>query len=322
MTAAEQGQDARPALDPSAVLLVHGVAWVRRRAHLSTTGVEDGVRTLLPLRGRRLGFVTVDAGPFCTGWYGFDAEGGRLLPCPDRAPATSSGQCADCALRDQFRFVHHGHTGGYVPAALERVLAAPHWLYLATFADGYAKIGTAAAHRKQERIDEQGAVLASYVAHAVDGRIVREAEDLVTAELQVPQHRRRAAKVAALVQPAPRARVSARHDETVAQVSALLRRAGLGSGLDPVQEAWVPPGDLGVLAHEPPQGSWVPYPSDLGRGPHGLQVEACAGPAVLARTRSGPDATRHLADLGRLRGRRIVLADVESPDVEVQEPLF
>ncbi|WP_375425407.1 hypothetical protein [uncultured Friedmanniella sp.] len=262
----------------------------------------------------------MSAGPWCTGWYDLDGAGRR--PCPGRRPAVGSRQCADCALRDQFRFVHHGHTGGYVPAALEPVLAAPHLLYLATFADGFTKVGTAAEHRRTGRIDEQGAVLASYVAATTDGRVVREAEDLVTAELDVPQHRRRAAKVAALARPAERARVRTRHAETVQQVSALLARAGLGPGLMPLDEPWTPPSDMGVLAGMPPQGSWVEYPSDLRSGGHGLLVEACAGSAVLARTRPGPDAGRYLVDLGRLTGARIVPGDVDSPETEVQEPLF
>jgi hypothetical protein len=302
------------------VLLVLGVSWPDRRAELRVQEVSTGTTQRLPLLGRRLGFTTVAAGPWCTGWY--DLQGSGHRPCPGQRLAVGSGQCADCALRDQFRFVHHGHLGGYVPAALEPVLAAPHLLYLATFGDGFTKVGTAVEHRRTSRIDEQGPVLASYVAAAADGRVVREAEDLVTAELEVPQHRRRAAKVAALARPADRTRVATRHTETVEQVAALLGRAALGPGLAPIREQWHPPSDMGLLAVPPPQGSWVEYPSDLLTGSHGLLVEACAGPAVLARTRPEADASRYVVDLGRLKGARIVLGDVESPEAEVQEPLF
>lgn len=312
-----------PTLDAAAdagPLLVLGVGWSDRRASLSTTVVATGEPLALPLRGRRLGFTTVSAGPWCTGW--FDVTGGGRRPCPDGRRAVASDRCADCALRDQFRFVHHGHVGGYVPAALEPLLATPHLLYLATFADGFTKVGTAVASRRESRVDEQGPVLAGYVARAADGRLVREAEDLVTAELEVPQHRRRAAKAAALAHPAPRPAVLARHAETVAQVDALLARAGLGPGLTPLAETWSPPAEMGVLADPPPSGSWLDYPHDLLAGPHGLEVEACAGAAVLARTGPEPDALRYLVDLGRLRGARIALGPVRSPDAEVQEPLF
>lgn len=303
-------------------LLVLGVSWPDREARLSVQEVDSGRTHRLPLLGRRLGFTTVAGGPWCTGWYDVRADGGTHRPCPGRRPAVSSGQCADCGLRDQFRFIHHGHVGGYVPAVLEPVLATPHLLYLATFADGFTKVGTAVEHRRTTRIDEQGPVLASYVAAAADGRVVREAEDLVTAELDVPQHRRRAAKVAALARPADPSWVAARHAETVDQVAALLGRAGLGSGLVPVREQWRPPPDMGMLAGPPPRGSWLEYPSDLLVGSHGLLMEACAGPAVLARTRPEADASRYVVDLGRLKGARIVLGDVESPEAEVQEPLF
>jgi hypothetical protein len=302
------------------LLLVLGVSWPDRHAGLRVQQVGSGETSLLPLLGRRLGFTTIDAGPWCTGWY--DVAGGGQRPCPGRRAAVGGGQCADCALRDQFRFVHHGHVGGYVPTVLEPVLAAPHLLYLATFADGFTKVGTAVEHRRTSRLDEQGPVLASYVAAAADGRVVREAEDLVTAELEVPQHRRRAAKVAALARPAERRRVRSRHAETVEQVASLLAHAGLGPRLVPLHEQWSPPPDMGVLAGEPPQGSWVEYPNDLLDGDHGLAVEACAGAAVLARTRPGIDAARYLVDLGRLTGARIVLADVDSADAEFQEPLF
>ncbi|WP_375432626.1 hypothetical protein [uncultured Friedmanniella sp.] len=309
--------------DPD-VLLVLGLSWSERQAALRVSAPPTGAVHRLPLLGCRLGFTTVAPGPYCTGWHDLDPVHGGWRPCRAQRLATTSGQCADCALLDQFRFVHQGHLGGYVPAALEHVLTAPHRLYLATFADGFTKVGTSVEHRRTARIDEQGAVIADYVAAAVDGRLVREAEDLVTAELDVPQHRRRAAKVAALAHPAPRARVVERHAETVAQVAALLDRAGFGPGLVPLQERWAPPAAMGALAAEPPSGSWLDYPHDLRVGAHGLDVEACAGPAVLART--GPDVgagtLRYLVDLGRLTGARIVLGDVTSPEAEVQETLF
>lgn len=309
--------------DPDA-LLVLGVSWSDRVPALRLAAGGSGTVRRLPLLGRRLGFTTVAAGPYCSGWSDLDPVSGGWRPCRDQRLATGSGQCADCALRDQFRFVHSSHLGGYVPTTLEHVLDTPHLLYLATFADGFTKVGTAVEHRRTARIDEQGAVLASYVAAAVDGRIVREAEDLVTAELEVPQHRRRAAKVGALAHPAPRQRVVARHTETVAQVTALLDQAALGPGLTPLQDQWQPPPAMGVLAAEPPAGSWIAYPHDLLAGSHGLVVEAGAGPAVLARTRPGTEAEaiRYVVDLGRLRGARIVLGDVESPEAEVQETLF
>jgi hypothetical protein len=307
---------------PQEDLLVRGVAWSAGRPSLDLTSVRTGSRHQVPLLHRRLGLRITRPGRFCTGWYGFVDGNGRLRPCPDQALATTSTQCEDCALRDQFRFAHQGHVGGYVPAALEPYLASPHWLYIATFADGFSKVGTAAEHRKRDRLDEQGPVLASYVAHADDGRSVRDAEDAVSRELQVPQHRRRAAKVAALARPAPADRVVARHRETVAQASRLLSDTAWGPGLSPVAEEWVPPAAMGALREPPPHGSWVDYPHRLTAGEHGLHVEACAGYAALVRAEAAADALRFLVDLGQLKGRRVVLGAFTSPPAEVQEAMF
>jgi hypothetical protein len=307
---------------PQEDLLVRGVTWSGGRPSLDLTSVRTGSRHEVPLLHRRVGLRVTTPGRFCTGWYGFVDGNGRLHPCPDRALATTSAQCEDCALRDQFRFAHLGHVGGYVPAALEPYLASPHWLYIATFADGFSKVGTASEHRKRDRLDEQGPVLASYIARADDGRLVRDAEDAVSRELQVAQHRRRAAKVAALVRPAPADRVAARHRETVAQASRLVSDTAWGPGLSPVTEEWAAPTAMGALRNLPPHGSWVQYPHRLTAGEHGLRVEACAGYAALVRTEAGPDALRFLADLGELKGRRVTLGAFTSPPAEVQEAMF
>ena len=302
--------------------LVLGVSWVDRRPHLDLRSLRSGQRHRRPLLDRPLGLRVSTPGRFCTGWYGFVDGVGQLLACPSGRRATTSSQCQDCALRDQFRFAHQGHVGGYVPAELEPYLRQPHWLYIATFADGFSKVGTAAEGRKQARLDDQGPALAAYVACAADGRLVREAEDALTRELALPQHRRGAAKAAAVAHPAPADRVAARHAETVAQASRLLTETVWGPGLTVVQEEWRPPAAMGVLRLPPPHGSWVEYPHDLTTGSHGLLGEAGAGAVALARTEEGPDAVPHVVDLSRLKGVRLLLGTYRSPAAEVQEAMF
>jgi hypothetical protein len=311
------------AADPvdSTEQLVLGVSWPDRVPHLDLASVQDFRRSRVPVLGR-LGFRVTADGRYCTGWYGFDDDGGRLWPCPDRHRTSGSRQCADCALRDQFRFAHQGHVGGYVPAELEPYLRQPHWLYVATFADGFSKVGTAAQGRKVARLDDQGPALAAYVAQAADGRLVREAEDALTRELALPQHRRGAAKAVAVAHPAPADRVAARHTETVAQATRLLGETVWGPGLTVAQEEWRPPDAMGVLRRPPPRGSWVEYPHDLALGSHGLRVEACAGAVALARTEEGLDAVAQVVDLSRLKGVRLELGAYRSPAAEVQEAMF
>ena len=302
--------------------IVLGVRWVERRRHLDLARLRSRRPARHPLRDRPLGLRVTTPGRFCTGWYGFVDGVGQLLACPGGRRATTSAQCADCALRDQFRFAHQGHVGGYVPAELEPYLRQPHWLYIATFADGFSKVGTAAEGRKLARLDDQGPALAAYVACAADGRLVREAEDTLTRELSLPQHRRGAAKAAAVAHPAAADRVAARHAETVAQASRLLTDTVWGPGLTVVQEEWPLPAAMGVLRLPPPRGSWVEYPHDLTTGSHGLLVEACAGAVALARTEEGPDAVPHVVDLSRLKGVRLLLGSYRSPAAEVQEAMF
>lgn len=302
--------------------LVLGVSWSERRPHLDLRSLRSGQRHHHPLLDGPLGFRVSTPGRYCTGWYGFVDGVGQLLACPGGRRATTSSQCADCALRDQFRFAHRGHVGGYVPAELEPYLRQPHWLYVATFADGFSKVGTAAQGRKVARLDDQGPALAAYVAQAADGRMVREAEDTLTRELALPQHRRGAAKAAAVAHPATADRVAARHAETVAQASRLLGETVGGPGLTVVQEEWRPPEAMGVLRLPPPRGSWVEYPHDLALGSHGLRVEACAGAVALARTEQGPDAVAQVVDLSRLKGVRLELGAYRSPAAEVQEAMF
>ena len=122
-------------------------------------------------------------------------------PCPVHSAAERGYQCGSCFARDDWRLVHNVHRSGIAPPGLKLYLEQPHWLYIATFADGTSKVGTAADGRKRLRLVEQGAVAARYVARADDGRVVRILEDLVTAEAGLVQAVRAGTKAAALAQP-------------------------------------------------------------------------------------------------------------------------
>ena len=106
-------------------------------------------------------------------------------------------------------------------------LMQQHWLYVATFAGGASKVGTASHLRKWNRLAEQGAVVARYVARAEDGRVVRILEDMVTQEAGLTQQVRSAAKEEALVQPLSRIRLDAINARHAAAVRALLARAAV-----------------------------------------------------------------------------------------------
>jgi hypothetical protein len=151
---------------------------------------------------------------------------------------------------------------------------------------------------------------------------VREAEDLVSRELEVSQHRRRAAKVAGHVHPAPVEWVESRHRETVSQARQLVADTVWSGGVHPVADEWSPPPALGELRDLSRAAARVLYPLDVSTGEHGLLIDACAGSAALARTSSDPEAIRYVVDLGALAGVRLTFGDYSSPATEVQETLF
>lgn len=305
-------------------LLCLGVSWADGAPALDLSDVGTAAAVRVPLLTHRLGYRVATPGRFCTGSSAFVPDENRTarVPCPNRRPAVKSGQCGQCAARDEFKFAHRFHTGGYASPALTRYMAQPHWLYIATFADGSSKVGTAVDQRKRTRLDEQGAIMASYVARAADGKSVRIAEDSVTSQLAVTQYRRRNAKTAALASPAPHDTIAANHTRTVERATELLAAWKPDSGITPVTESWTPPAELNLFRDRRPTGGWTAYPNDLKTGDHGFVVEACSGPAVLARIESAADAPRYIADLGELKGARIILGDYASSASMFQDSLF
>lgn len=269
------------------------------------------------LVGRRLGYRAL--GPstdrYCTGRTAFRADGPpRYVPCPGRERAVASGQCETCASKDSFRFVHTVHRSGFVSRDLEKHVMQPHWLYLAAFANGAFKIGTAAHTRKWGRLAEQGAISARYVAHADDGKAVRVAEDLVTESMGLRQAVRSAAKAASLCLPIHVDRVEAATAARAEQVREMLTEAGI-VGCIPVDERWDPPAGREALSESV---SRVAYPADIGTGSHGFEIRTCVGQAVIATV----DDASYVVDLAALKGRRIELGAFTSDLPAVQSALF
>lgn len=300
-----------------------GITWVPGVPSLDLVEVESARHIRLPVVGRRLAFRATARGKFCTGRYSFiNRTGIEYRPCPGQEPATQSAQCAVCAGLDEFHFVHNFHQGGYVPPALIEYMKQPHWLYVATFADGSSKVGTATGERKRSRIDEQGAILASYVAQTRDGRTVRILEDAVTRELAMTQYRRRVDKVAALAHPQPRETIAAAHRQATDRVLAMLAPAGRDGSAKVEQESWHPPVEMALILESAPDGGWPQYQHDIRNGEHGFLIDACAGPALLVHTVDEPDAQQYILDLGRMKGRRVLAGAFASPASVVQNALF
>lgn len=253
---------------------------------------------------------------FCLGsWQVNDAGGQSHTPCPGQATAERGYQCGPCFARDEVRGMHNSHRSESIPETLRRYLDQPHWLYVATFADGSTKVGTAADPRKQLRLVEQGAVRASYVARAANGLTVRVLEDTVTSVLGLPQAVRAGAKAAALVRPRAAAELDALNKEAAGSVRDLLAGTGIG-GFSTVEERWEPPAQFAAVL----DAACEPYPCDPGSGEHGMVISAVLGPTALVRVDG--EQTLFAADLSRLKGRRLHTGSYRTELPALQAALF
>jgi hypothetical protein len=313
--------------------LVHGVFWdgvpASPAAHASTAADDAGVPVLrlqspdgdfrqLSLHPwARLGFEVVHPGKSCLGHTVVHSSTRRdHMLCASAAPAARGKQCERCFVLDESRLMHDFHRGGRVTPGLRDYLMQEHWLYVATFAGGTTKVGTASGPRKWNRLAEQGAAAATYVARARDGKVVRMLEDLVTAQAGLTQQVRSAAKAAALLYPLRAAELEAVNTRAAGEVRALLARTGV-DGFDAVAEQWVRPAHAEALYGTLPRHA---YPHALDRGQHGFEVASLSGANALARL-DGTDAG-FVVNLSQLAARTIVLGEYASEVPALQEALF
>jgi len=293
----------------------HGITWPTGDPRLLLAPLPGGPLVYAEIMNQRLGFA-VGTGRWCTGRYQFaDTVRVEAFACPDRSPTEQGGQCARCVRQDEFRFAHQFHQDGNVSEALRRYMDQPHWLYLATFADGTTKVGTAAEPRKQSRLDEQGALIATYLTKTPDGRAVRHLEDAITRGLKVPQTVRASTKIKALVNLTDLSTASATHDRHVSRAADALAEMNTPALL----ETWTPPAEGDRLRVA--TGARTLYPHDLRDGEHGFTVVSCVGTQVLA-VLDGDDEVDYVLDLGTLKGCRITLGPFTSPAAAFQNSLF
>lgn len=306
-------------------MLVHGIAWDSSSPALRLLRPDGEFTDLALAPGSTLG-LRVMPGVWCLGHTKVHGPGDRThVPCRSASPAERGKQCGACFARDDSRLMHDFHRGGSVPTGLRAYLMQPHWLYVATFANGATKVGTASAPRKWNRLAEQGAVQASYVALAEDGRVVRVLEDLVTRELGLVQQVRSAAKAASLVEPRPGVELVATNRCHAAQVRGLLGGLAM-TGFALVEEEWERPALADRLCAARAAGSSRhPYPAAFDGGGHGLRLHSLSGAIALAGL---PDAEGNevegsfVADLGALKGRKIEFGPHVTEIPALQDSLF
>lgn len=300
--------------------LVRGVSWSHHGPSLSVTTHDGGAQ--LPLRPEhwlRFEVLSADGGParYCLGFSRLEESGEAAhLPCPTGQGAERGYQCGACFAKDQMRLMHDFHRSGQGSPGLKAYLSQQHWFYIATFADGTTKVGTASQRSKWSRLAEQGALVARYVARANDGSIVRHLEDAVSTNLPPTQFVRAAAKFAALLTPRPAAELDATNAAMAGRVRDFISALTL-DGFETVDEQWLP-SELSTQVSTPKRRT--AYPQPLESGQHGFRIAAILGTAALV-TLAGIDGD-FLVDLGALKGRKIRLGDFSTTIPALQESLF
>ncbi len=300
--------------------LVRGISWSQEGPSLSLHTDDGGARLpLMPGQWLRFEVLSGDGVParFCLGFTRVEESGQpEQFPCPTGQGAERGFQCGACFAKDQMRLMHDFHRSGQGSPGLKAYLSQQHWLYIATFADGTTKVGTASERSKWSRLAEQGALVARYVARAHDGSVVRHLEDSVSTKLPVTQFVRGAAKFAALLNPRPPLHL----EQTNKAMADVVRDyvAGLAlEGFEPVDEPWVR-SDCSNAVAVPSQRN--AYPQPLDSGTHGMRLDAMLGPTALAGL-DGADG-EFLADLGALKGRKIRFGHYQTDIPALQESLF
>ena len=300
----------------NSMYLCGGTAWDEEGAFLRL--LQSGGRSMLRLApGAELRFrIRSEAARYCLGYELVRDDGRKNQPCPGNAAAERGYQCKRCFFQDEGRLVHNSHRGGGLPAGLRSYLARPQWLYIATFADGTTKVGTAADRRKILRLTEQGALAAQYVARAANGLQVRVLEDEISAALGLPQAVRAGHKCAALAAPLPDEELRAVNSGHADGARAVLFDRD-PEGFEVVKESWPRPAAFATVLEEDAPGL---YPLALSTGDHGLRIRGMLGSTALTAT---DDAGLHfLADLTALKGQRIELGAFATNLPALQQPLF
>ena len=107
----------------------------------------------------------------CVGTVDRSKDGSTRVQCD--SPAASARQCDRCQTKENIAAanMHQAHRRGRdaIGKAMAAYLTHPHRLYVAIFRDGSTKVGTTRGLSGGNRLVEQGAWYARYVAQADDG---------------------------------------------------------------------------------------------------------------------------------------------------------
>lgn len=309
----------------ASALLCRGIRWPASPGtpQLSLDDAQQASRDVKLARGTRIGFRVLP-GRWCLGHQLVaDKDHRTLVPCPRQTLITSGTQCDLCEAADQTRAMHDFHRSDRASPGLRDYLNQPHWLYIATFAHGVTKVGTAANPSKWRRLAEQGAIVARFVAWCPDGASVRRLEDALSSGLGITQQVRANSKVRGLLEGhASTEQLDRVNAEAATSARCLLAEhlGASGSTSRIVEERWhLPEPGVELLAGLNAK-SLQPYPADLTTAEHGFTSISVLG-QVIGVSIEGQSGL-FVANAALLKGRKLELGPHVTKAPPVQSALF
>ncbi|MCW4464113.1 DUF2797 domain-containing protein [Glutamicibacter sp. MNS18] len=277
-----------------------------------------------PLDEGRTFSLQIGETKWCLGYVRMSDDGRRSHHICPRTKALNSGtQCAACRRLDQTKFMHHFHKTGEAPEGLRRYLEQPHFLYVASFANGTTKVGTTSTQSKWTRLVTQGAVSARYIARAADGAAIRILEDLVTEHCGLRQQVRQKAKIQGLC--------SWEHNldslESLNTGQAERARAFLaaqrgleGYGITLLDEPWQQPEYGRSVVRAWDDRSLQAWPGGLPGRKISLQLRGVLGQSLMVDT--GPETNLVVLDAAELKTRSLRVGPAHFGEQGGQSSLF
>ena len=252
----------------------------------------------------------------CIGTVDRSEDGSTSVQCD--SPAVSARQCERCQTKDNIAAanMHQAHRRGRdaIGKAMAAYLTHPHRLYVAIFRDGSTKVGTTRGLTGGNRLVEQGAWYASYLAQADDGFFVRKLEDSITEKLGIRQAVDTRKKFAGHLQPLPDEELDSRLNQLANEIKKFLTKevGAKGSLLD---ERW-----SNQRIEDQAWTDLVSYPTVINQGAHEFTIKSMVG--RLATCNRTGFTENFLLDLQPLLTHPLETGDFEIDEFIMQNSLF
>lgn len=299
------------------VYYLTGIRWKNNEPSLRVQTDDTPSAVLVEARGLNLRFRTdVEQPGRCIGRTERSVDGSSYVEC--LSPSTRGRQCERCQVIDNVSAanMHQAHRKGRdsIDQRMAAYLSHPHRLYVAIFRDGSTKVGTTRGSDGGQRLVEQGAWFAKYVAHVEDGFLVRELEDLVSKSINLGQAVDTRKKFAGHLRGQRNSELESTLKDLTFEVRKVLQTQEI-DGWSSLDETWANPS-----LNDEHWMDLVAYPSAVTRGAHEFTIHSMVG-RLAACDRPGFGET-FLLDTQPLLGRPLERGDFELDQLVLQESLF